>query len=402
MTAITLDLLIEACSAGGPSCLTSRTELRPAGGHDAAVAPAKFAADRVDGGTYAYERRYLDSEIRDVVIIDSKQSQLNRTEAAISASVEDGHPLLSRIPRVEVTYERDGETEKYSDLTLPHRVYDGHIRAGNIGGKPATQTDKYRAVRNATPGNARAMLEVSPVTLIFGGWDASRRSRQGRWRSILVGEIIGFCAGTDTSKRGGARVDPVAMSIQLGEKALRAITEEQHDELSDKTKKSLAITLKKAAKEPQSASALGLGGIPPALKQLAGVACDPITRSHVLSFASLRQIRFGAGVEGDVACRALLAALALNGLARSDAELYLRANCDLVESGPAVVTIDRRYGRTEDLDSLSIDDADALLDAALTHAQSTAGVEWNGTSMVVVGNPDVVAGAVDDTEAEAK
>jgi len=73
------------------------------------------------------------------------------------------------------------------------------------------------------------------------------------------------------------------------------------------------------------------------METLAGVACHRIVRSHVLSFAALRQIRFGAGPDGDAACRALLAALALAALARSDAELVLRANCDLVEAGPAQV-----------------------------------------------------------------
>jgi len=54
-----------------------------------------------------------------------------------------------------------------------------------------------------------------------------------------------------------------------------------------------------------SASMLGLGGIPPTLEALAGVACHRIIRSHVLSFAALRQIRFGSSPEGDAACRAL-------------------------------------------------------------------------------------------------
>jgi CRISPR-associated protein Csb1 len=53
---------------------------------------------------------------------------------------------------------------------------------------------------------------------------------------------------------------------------------------------------------------LGLGGIPPTLDTLAGVACIRIIRSDVLSFATLRQIRFGADAEGNAACRALLAA----------------------------------------------------------------------------------------------
>ena len=168
------------------------------------------------------------------VIIDSKQSQLNRCEIALAQAITDGHPTLSLMPRVEVTYQRDGIDEVYSDLTLPHRIFDGHIRAGTVNGMPVTQLDMYRDIRNATPANARAVLDASPVSLVFGSWDSSRATRQGRWRSTLVGEIIGFCADDTPSLRGGARVDPVGMQIQLTETALKNLAEAQRAELSVK------------------------------------------------------------------------------------------------------------------------------------------------------------------------
>jgi CRISPR-associated protein Csb1 len=385
---------------GGASCLTSVTELEPAAGPQASVAPAKFAS-RAPGdkrGEYAYERRYLDGAPSQAVIIDSKQSQLNRCEAALHQAIADGHPVLSKMPRIEVTYSRGGVTETYSDLTLPHRAFDGHVRAGTVDGRPVTQLDAYRAIRNATPADARAVLEASPVSLVFGSWDSSRSARQGRWRSTLVGEIIGFCADERPALRGGARVDPVGMQINLTESSLKALADAQRAELSGATYKKAAGAKPKAKDEAISASMLGLGGIPPTLDTLSGVACSRIIRSHVLSFASLRQLRFGAGPDGDVACRALLAALALNALARSDAELYLRANCDLRESGPSAVEIDRRGGSRLALQALTIAQADALLGAALAAAQHQAGVSWNGVALQVTGNPDVVAGAVADTD----
>jgi CRISPR-associated protein Csb1 len=144
------------------------------------------------------------------------------------------------------------------------------------------------------------------------------------------------------------------------------------------------------------ASELGLGGIPPNLETLGGVACRRIVRSHVLSFAALRQIRFGAGPEGDAACRALLAALALNGLARSDAELSLRANCDLVEAGPTAVRLDRRGGAVLDVPPLTVAAADEVLAAALAHAETAAGVSWSGPVLRVEGDPAIAVGAVDE------
>ncbi len=403
MTQISYELLRSALVAGGPSVLVSTTELAPAGGPHTAVAPARFVAPGRQGAVYAYERRYIDHDACQVVIIDSKQSQLNRAEAALQQALDDRNPVLRRLPHVTVTYQREGASEIFTDLTLPHRAYDGHVRAGTVAGRPVTQTAEYRAVRDATPANARALLEFSPITLVFGGWDASRKSRQGRWRSALVGEIIGVLADqhADTrnpAMRGGARVDPVAMQVNLDAPTLKAFAEAQRDELAPDTYEKLVKT--KPKEGGISASPLGLGGIPPSLDQLAGVACARIIRSHVLSFAALRQLRFGAGPDGDAACRALLAALALDGLARSDAELCLRANCDLVEAGPARVGLDRRSGKHETLEPLDIAAADALLGTAADRAVREAAVRWEGQVFAVQGNPAVVAGAL-DSAAEA-
>ncbi|MFV2087539.1 type I-U CRISPR-associated RAMP protein Csb1/Cas7u [Micromonospora sp. LOL_021] len=411
MRSLDLDVLLAAGSPGGSSCLTSTTTLEPAGGRHTSVAPAKFAPERGKGSVYAYEQRFLGDESRYAAIIDSKQSQLNRAEQALAQAIEDRRPLLSRVPHVQVTYERDGAVERYYDLTLPHRVFDGHIRAGTIDGVPTTQTPEYRAVRDASPANARALLETSPVTLVFGGWDSSRRSRQGRWRSALVGEIVGFVAASrdvtgalmepKPGRRGGARVDPVGMQINLDKKTMTETANRQQAELSPVThSKILKAAGAIKAGTGESASALGLGGIPPTLDQLAGVACDTIIRTHVLSFATLRQMRFGAGVDGDAACRALLAALALNALARSDAELCLRANCDLVEAEQPKVRLDQRGGSFTDVEPLSIDAADLLLGEALAHAEKVADVTWSGLAMRVTGNPDIVSGALETGDGE--
>ena len=272
MSRITLDLLMEASMPGGASCLTSVTELVPAAGAHASVTPAKFASPaRNDSrGVYAYERRFLDGAARQAVVIDSKQSQLNRCEAALQQAIIDGHPTLSRLPRVVVRYERDGVVEEFSDLILPHRVFDGHIRAGTVDGRPVTELPAYRAVRNTTPANARALLDASPVSLIFGSWDSSRAARQGRWRSALVGEIIGFCEDDRPAFRGGARVDPVGMRVQLGGAELKALADSQRAELAVKTYDKVVKEAASATRsgKPVSASMLGLGGIPPTLDTL--------------------------------------------------------------------------------------------------------------------------------------
>lgn len=403
MRTLDLELLLTAASAGGPSCLASTTRLRPAGGLHTAVAPAKYLQGTGSSAksVYVYERRFLDGAARHTVLIDSKQSQLNRLEAELDRARQDGHPQLSRLPHVQVTYGEGAAAQTYTDLVLPHRVYDAHVRAGTVDGVPTTQTELYRSVRDASPADARALLDVSPITLVLGGWDSSRRSRQGRWRSALVGEIVGFVPGVglaaeaipDPGRRGGARIDPVGMQMQVSGTALKQMAEAQRSELSASNFAKVSKQADGAKDKPVGAAELGFGGIPPALSSLGGVACEPILRTHVLSFAALRQIRFGAGPEGDAACRALLAALALAGLARSDAELCLRANCDLVEDGATAMTLDQRGGRELALSAPDIAAADALLEAALQRAEQLAGVTWTGLALSVMGNPEVVRGA---------
>jgi CRISPR-associated protein Csb1 len=392
MAAIGHEQLVTACSPGGASVLTSRTELRAAAGQLAGVAPARF----VDGnrGVYAFETRFDGDVPVSAVVLDSKGSALNRVEAALSQGIRDGHPLLSLTPRMTLSYEG---LDPLTDLDVPHRFTDGHFRAGSIEGVPATDHARYRAARDAHPGNARALLETAPSGLVFGAWDSTRRANQARYRSALVGEVIGILAdqspeGRAIPSRGAARSDQIAPSVRLSGPEMERVLEAQERELSLRNAENIRKEIARGKRERVSASALGLGSIPPSMDGLGFVSCRQILRHHVLSFAALRQLRFGLGPEGDATARALLAALALNGLARADAELLLRANCDLVEAGPTVVDLDARHGQSTQLDSLTIHEADALLGQAID-AATVAGVRWEGQTLDVIGDP-MIAGAI--------
>ena len=395
--------LKKACASGGASTLVSVTELKPAAGEHASVAPAKF----VEGNktTFAFETRYIDGEAARVVLIDSKQSQLNRAEAAIMQDIRAEHPVMRKLPRIEVTYENDGKSITYTDLELPHRFADGHIRAGEIDGQPATAHEKYRAVRNSTPADLSALLDTAPAAAVFGGWDSLRKNNQLRLRSALVGEIIGVLADQNLSgeeqlsRRGGARVDPLEMSVRLSAVDMEQLVKSQEGELSDKFVSKRREDIKKAKKDTAlSGSVLGLGGIPPQLDALGGVACQKIIRSWVLSFATLRQLRFGKNEEANIAARALLAALGLSAIARAEQELYLRANCDLVEAEEPQVTLDGRYGNTRPLNHITVETADDLLAQAIDYAQSHHVAHWNGQVLSVTGNPVILRGAVAESE----
>lgn len=397
---ITYKQLEEACSAGGASVLTSITHLQPAAGKHASVAPAKFVDRR--GSVFAFETRYIDGHAQTVVLIDTKQSMNNRGEVHTIRDLKDGHATLSQMPIMEVEYP-NGQT--FTDLELPHRFADGHLRAATIEGQPATQHPEYKAVRNSTMANISPLVNASPISALLGVWDSTRPENQLRLPSALSGEIIGVLADQDKtgedqqSKRGGARVDPLAMSVRLAAAQIQELLDAQREELSPNNVETIETQVKKAKKGDRiSAAGLGLGGIPPQLEALGGVSCSDIIRSWVLSFASLRQLRFGGSTQQDVAGRALLAALGIAIIARAEQELYLRANCHLVESEAPTVTLDKRFGEAEVLGPITVEAADALLAEALDVAHAEGAVDWHGQVMKFEGNPAILGGAVEEAE----
>lgn len=404
MKRLTLSMLEAACAPGGASALSIRTELIPAAGSHAGIAPARFV--RGSDATYAYATRFVeDAEgqktAQRVVQIDSKGSALNRIESALSQAIEAGDDLLALTPRIVVEY---ATGDRASDYDLPHRAFDGHIRAGTVDGVPVTATEEYRALRDCTPANVRPLLELSPVTLAFGGWDSVRKSHQGRYRSNIVGETVGVLAdqsaeGDTPDARGGARVDAIAASVRLDAAGMKKLLDDQRDELSESNIQRIEAAIKKAKGGTTSAAALGLGAIPPSLNQLGLVACSRIIRSNVLSFSALRQLRFGLDAEGEVAARALLAAFALVCLTRSYAELNYRADCDLREAGRPVVELDARYGDVVEIQWPEIPEADALLREAIAKAEGF-GIRWEGQTLNVTGSPLVAGGIIADAEDE--
>lgn len=382
MSTLSYSQLVAACEAGGASALSMVTELAPAGGPHAAVAPANYVVGR-DTPAFAYETRFIDGQPATAVVIDAKQSQLNRIEAAILQCIRDEHPLLSRVPRVRVSY---GGGVSYTDLELPQRIFDGHILAGAADGRPVAEHPVYRAARDCSLDNARVLLELSPGSLVLGSWDSTRKSRQARYRSAVTGEIIGVLADQRSgapreSRSGAARVDPVGDAVPLTAEQLRTVIAGQRSEL------------RPDLVDSSDAALLGLGSTPATLKGPGAVSCSRIIRTQVLSFAALRELRFDAGPAGDAACRALLAAYALAGLARANAELTIRANCDLVEAAPTAVKLDARDGEFITLDVPSIDDADELLEQALDAARREADIAWRGQVFDVTGNPAIYAAA---------
>jgi CRISPR-associated protein Csb1 len=375
---------------GGAALLSHPATYGVPGG--AVIPPARYSGQDAAGrpvSAFVFETRYLDGEFVTTALVDSKQSQSNRSEMGlVEARVEDGP--ASRIPMLSVEY----PSITRLDAELPHRIFDAHIRAATQDGAAVVDTAWYRALRDATPVDLSPLFTTSPVTLGFGGWDSSRKTGQLRIRSHYVSELFGVVAsGDDVSRRSGARLDPLGQDFNITPDEFEKLLERQRGHMSDKTVKKLDAELAKVRKAKEgttiSASSLGLGGVPPALETAYGVAVPEVRRARTYSLAGLRRLRFGGTGDEDVAARTALLAMLLLGAAYADADPEIRAYCDIAAPRGHVLLDDGAV----DLD-LSIDACTAFLHRAIEALPER--LAWTGQTMALVGDPALVRGATDD------
>jgi CRISPR-associated protein Csb1 len=358
----------------------------------AIVAPARYAGR--NGSEFVFETRFVDGEFRRTALIDSKQSQSNRAEEGLLAARRSDGPAR-RIPVIEVSYEG---REPLSDLSLPHRAFDAHIRFAAQDGVSVVQRAWYRGLRDATHANLTPVFVVSPATLAFGGWDSSRRSGQLRLRGLLVSELFGVVADREDrlSRRSGARLDPLGQNICVTPDEFGVLLETQREQLSPKLVSKLdkeLETARKKAVETLSASELNLGGIPPSTETPFGVSVPEVRRARTFSLAGLRRLRFGASTDEDIAARGALLAMLLLGAAYADADPDLRAYCDV--SAPRARTL-------LDGEEVELDVSIASCEEFLAHAIDRLPVrlKWTAQTERVVGASALNRGAEDVTADE--
>lgn len=357
----------------------------------AVIAPARYAGSR--GSEFVFETRFVDGEFRRTALVDSKQSQANRAEEGILAARRDGG-AAARVPVIEVQYEgREPET----DLSLPHRAFDAHVRFSSQDDESVVDRGWYRALREATLADLTPVFVVSPATLALGGWDSTRKSGQLRLRGLMVSELFGVVADRDDrlSRRSGARLDPLGQDFNISPDEFEALLDRQREHLSPKLVAKLDKELEKARKkgETLSAAALNLGGVPPGVEVPYGVSVPEVRRARTFSLAGLRRLRFGGDAEDDLAARGALLALLLLGAAYADADPELRAYCDV--SAPRAQTM--LDDEAVELD-LSIEACEEFLSTAIDRLPGR--LAWNGQVQALTGDPALVRGAVDADDAE--
>jgi CRISPR-associated protein Csb1 len=238
-----LEGLYEHLRRGGAATLNHPAVYGVAEG--AVVAPARYAGRQ--GSEFVFETRFVDGEFRRTVLIDSKQSQSNRSEEGLLAARRDGGPA-DLIPVVEVDYEG---REPLTDLSLPHRAFDAHIRFAGQDGGPVITQQWYRDLRDATHADLTPLFVVSPATAAYGGWDSSRRTGQLRLRGLFVSELFGNVAEREDrlSRRSGARLDPMGQDFHVRPDELAALVEQQREQLSPKLVAKLEKEIETAKKK---------------------------------------------------------------------------------------------------------------------------------------------------------
>jgi CRISPR-associated protein Csb1 len=384
------DLRDQLGRGGTAATLNHPATYSVAGG--AIVAPARYAGR--SGSEFVFETRYVDGEFRRTALIDSKGSQSNRSEDGLLAARREGEPA-SLIPVIKVDY----PSRSLLDIELPHRAFDAHIRAGAQNGEPVVSQPWYRALRDATLADLSPVFTSSPATLAFGGWDSSRKRGQLRLRGLYVSELFGVVAenGQALSRRSGARIDPLGQDFHVTPDDFKVLLDGQREQMSEDTAKKLDKEIERARKknETLSASALGLGGVPPGTDAPFGVSVPEVRRVRTYSLAGLRRLRFGSSAEEDVAARTALLAMLLLGAAYADQDPEIRAYCD-VSSPRAKVLID---DSPVDLD-LSIDACTEFLAGAI--AQLPDRLAWTGQVAHIEGAASLDQGATAESGEDAE
>lgn len=361
-------------AAGEPVALRSRTRLEPIAGDRTPAMPPTYPVDLIEGkpppfavatkegGAVGYahgNRRHPDTgEVVTSVLIDSIAAQrhaAHRHLARLHAAGELPIPVL----RTVVPFGDDASMEVTS-FTAPHGPADAIWRDSYWpNGQRWFEHAEGSALRLSTPDDASAMYRLFPSALAYGWWFSrtndipqrkkdnpdprsvlsaaeytslqqrvransgeARRSKQSR---AYESSVWAFNA-VPAAPRASSRIDPLGLGRL------------QADGEGDGGHPRLTAAGLRGESGPEGAkdnlSSVGHSNITPKLVA-GGVIADVIVRTATLSFATLRQLRFGADRDParDASGRAVAALLALVGDAYASNDAALRSGCVLVGQG---------------------------------------------------------------------
>ena len=348
------------------AALRRRQRLQPVGGKGDKIFPPTYPEERRGAGPrHVFERRRIEGAEVWCVLVDSVQSQANRLEEALLATVRE---RTVELPYILVDFS-DKELTGIGEITsldAPHRVYDAILRDSLLDGQPFMKSHLGLRFAEAKPSYATALLEASPTALLFGAWHSTGEGGGlgAKFPRCLVSEIVAIDTPVEemldqrtgeieprtAGRRTGSRIDPLGILnkvriYQDKDNPNDWTPNENQAATRGANKEPVLYTTKKG--QPGRPSLINHGNIRPDVQPL-GVSCDYAEHTAVISFAGLRRLGFGGG-EKDRAGRALLAALGLVALTEQDARGYaLRSRCDLVCEGRAPLELVHSDGNIEE------------------------------------------------------
>ncbi|AJE23687.1 type I-G CRISPR-associated RAMP protein Csb1/Cas7g [Azotobacter chroococcum] len=326
---------------------------------DGLVCPPTYAARKGEPPYIAFRQAVMGAELRDVVVLDSPQSQSNRIEHALLSAHRAGHIPY---PDILITFPEEIKEPDISVLQLSHRIYDAVLRTANFGHEPFFSSAIGRAIQDARPNHATALFEHAPLTLLLGGWDSNGGmvSKAAKLQRLMTSEIIGLDARP--ASLSATKLDVLDIRSQAAELMQ-----------SDDPVRRFEIKPQKSRGKGKKPSEFGFGNVPSTDVPRAAVISSAIQTS-VLSCSGLRSLCFPSAngqvhPERDQAGHAVLAALALYGLlAQNEAGYLLRSRCELIPEADGQLELIGRTLQDVTHSRLSSDDALTLLKQAIAHA----------------------------------
>jgi CRISPR-associated protein Csb1 len=153
------------------------TTFEPLGGPDDKIFPSTCGVGDCEL-RYAVEERVVRGANRATtrvasVLLDSVASpQANRAELTLLTAIRDGR-LAAPVTTVDFAPHGLYGIDQVTDYEAPHRIFDALLRDNFDGDDLFRDGPIGRAITDAVPRNATALLRHSPHTLVFGGWDST-------------------------------------------------------------------------------------------------------------------------------------------------------------------------------------------------------------------------------------
>lgn len=370
-----------------------RQRLQPADGPGAKVFPPTYTPDNARESRYATEDRQVDGRTVKTVLLDSVASQANRQELALLDAWERGD---IDFPLAYVDFSGEEglvDLDRLTVLEAPHRIADAIFRDSMLDGTLFRLSDVGRAITDATPKDATALLLNSPTALLFGMWDSTgpKGGLGSKFQRVIASEIVGIDAALGV--KVGSRIDPIAIEREAAVvyKAKDSDAEWTLEASEAEVEKDKPVRFNRSGTEgdPGRPSNINHGNIAPSVDRAAGgVTFDHALQTIVLSLAALRKLRFVTDASGEViardrrpdaevAARTVIAALGLAAIAHQhEMDHDLRSRCLLVPESPLKVELVRRDGSEPTVVDLSADTANQLV-AEASAAAAEHGLGWS-------------------------